>query len=178
VSCAVEISEHHGERQFAEELSDPFNAITDPLSEQHILSGHQRQRAGRRRPVLPSIIRPPRCGRRGPEAGIQTRSSEVGFWLRCPTLIRPPGCYARQRTCRSAAASTFFASSIDLALARTIHGDRKRWARARSQRRWRLCSARSRRMTCRRPTVMGSGGPGSSTSETRSSTSAVQTERR
>jgi hypothetical protein len=91
---------------------------------------------------------------------------------------RAPECYARQRTRRSAAASTFFASSIDLALARTIHGDRKRWARARSQRRRRLCSARSRRMTCRSPHRHGSGGPGSPTSETRSSTSAVQSERR
>jgi hypothetical protein len=35
---AFEISEPHGEGQVAEELSDPLNAITDFLSEEHISS--------------------------------------------------------------------------------------------------------------------------------------------
>jgi hypothetical protein len=35
---AVEISEHHGQGQLAEELGDPLNALTDVLSEERILS--------------------------------------------------------------------------------------------------------------------------------------------
>jgi hypothetical protein len=73
-ACAVP-SEHHGEGQLAEELSDPFNALTDFLSEEYILSQIP---DGLREPFIRHLdYQLPNC-------------SNLPFDVRCRTVMRLP----------------------------------------------------------------------------------------
>jgi hypothetical protein len=73
VSFAVEISEHHGEGQLAEELSDPLNALTDLISEEHIVA------------QIPDRFREPFIQHL--DYQLPNRSS-VPFDVRCRTVMR------------------------------------------------------------------------------------------